>query len=133
MRLEMSLPHTPSPSRGVHWSSNSSPTPPYRQTNGHAVSWTAAKARSAKVNGFSPVPGGDQGFLGRHFRRLSLSLPRFNGTRYNEKDKPIKNAGFFRNLLSIIGRQLSHLKLGLVLILLVLASVILFYETRECV
>lgn len=52
-------------------------------SSSHNVTWASAQARSAEVKGYPAFTPRSQGFFGRHFRRLSMSLP-FN---QGEKEK----------------------------------------------
>jgi mannan polymerase II complex MNN10 subunit len=102
----MSLDRSPSPRRGGGWSSpgltspydsssprSRSPAKKYGELNGGAgVTWASAKANSARVNGYpSYVQSQNQGFFGRHYRKLSQSLPYFTHggqeDRFAEKEK----------------------------------------------
>ncbi|EMC93652.1 glycosyltransferase family 34 protein [Baudoinia panamericana UAMH 10762] len=108
----MSLDRSPSPQRGGGWSSPGLNTP-YDDTNGRArspagrryndanggtggggrdgVTWASAKANSARVNGYPTYQSQNQGFFGRHYRKISQSLPYFahggQEERYAEKEK----------------------------------------------
>jgi mannan polymerase II complex MNN10 subunit len=95
----MSLSRSPSPLPGGGWASpgltsgRSSPSKrSYGDLNGgiNNVSWASAKAKSDEVNGYPSFSIRSDNFFGRHARRLSHSLPRFNlGRRrsYAEKEK----------------------------------------------
>lgn len=89
----MSLDRSPSRERGG-WSSPGLTTP-YEEANGnsygdmngrHGVTWAKARASSARVQGSQ-----SQGFLSRHYRNISESLPYFahggQEDRFAEKEK----------------------------------------------
>lgn len=111
--LDMSLDHSPSPSRGGGWSSPGLTTP-FEDTNGGArsrspavkhygdlhsgqssggsgVTWASAKERSARVNGYPRYQSQNEGFFTRHYRNISEGLPYFahggQEDRYAEKEK----------------------------------------------
>ncbi|KAL7771304.1 hypothetical protein CFE70_001247 [Pyrenophora teres f. teres 0-1] len=87
--LDMS--RSPSPKPGG-WSSpglstpydGTGPTGPYANgSSSHNVTWASAQARSAEVKGYPGFIPRNQGFFGKHFRKISTSLP-FN---HGEKEK----------------------------------------------
>ena len=87
--FEMS--RSPSPQPGG-WSSpglnapdyNGGRTSPYANgSSSHNVTWASAQARSAEVKGYPAFTPRNQGFFGKHFRRISTSLP-FN---HGDKEK----------------------------------------------
>ena len=104
----MSLDRSPSPRRAGGWSSPGLSTPveeaggsrsrgvsprkAYGELNGgRGVSWANAKAGSARVNGYPSYKSQNQGFFGRHMRKLSTGLPQYftggQDERYAEKEK----------------------------------------------
>lgn len=101
----MSLDRSPSPRRGGGWSSpglstpveearsrGASPRKAYGELNGgRGVTWATAKAGSARVNGYPSYQSQNQGFFGRHMRRISSGLPQYfvggQDDRYAEKEK----------------------------------------------
>jgi mannan polymerase II complex MNN10 subunit len=93
----MSLSRSPSPRRDGGWSSpglTTSVDDPdgmgSSNSRGNNVTWAGAKKKSELVNGgHLPFPKGN-GFLKRHMRSLSNSLPRFDMSgdySYSEKEK----------------------------------------------
>ena len=146
----MSTPSTPSSHLGEAWSpeangpeqggssGGSSPAVGYAHANGRSktVTWSAAGA-----NGGVSYPAKQPGFIGRHYRKLSGSLPRFrswgNGRDFAQKEKLGRgrwlsaNGNMRRNLTSIGARILRRMRLRFVVILAFLLAVFLFYVTRE--
>jgi mannan polymerase II complex MNN10 subunit len=110
----MSLDRSPSPREGGGWSSpglntlsegsasrsrGSSPAKKsYGDLNGGHVTWASAKARSARVKGQASYQSQNQGFFGRHMRRISERLPYFahggQEDRYREKEKLGRGRGW---------------------------------------
>lgn len=160
----MSLDRSPSPRRGGGWSSPGL-TSPY-EDGGHGrarspakgygelraggaggVTWASAKANSARVNG-SPAgayqQSQNQGFFGRHYRKLSESLPYFahggQEDRYAGKEKLGRGRpgwrgregwGGWRELPRRMGRLLSRRRRSLALVLLLLGALLLWSHQRE--
>lgn len=101
---------------------------------GSNVTWASAQARSAEVKGYPPFSIRNQGFFGRHFRRISQSLPHMP---YNEND------GYGRNkwrvntntkygrLLAMLWRNIWRLRRQIIVVLAIILSVVFFYVTRE--
>lgn len=107
-----------------------SPMRGYANGSSHNVTWASAQAKSAEVKGYGPFAPRNQGFLGKHFRRISNSLP----FSYADKEKLGRGRYQGNNALEIIrhfGRSLWRLRRSVGLILLVVLSVILFYVTRK--
>ena len=153
----MSIPSTPSPHLGETWSAEangteqggssggSSPAVGYAHANGRSktVTWSAAAAAvsGAGANGRVSYPANQPGFLGRHYRRFSGSLPRFrswgNGRDFAQKEKLGRgrwlsaDGNMRRNLTSIGARILRRMRLRFVVVLAFLLAVFLFYVTRE--
>jgi hypothetical protein len=80
--------------------------------------------------GYAAFSPRNQGFLGRHFRRISTSLP----FSYAEKEK--LGRGRFQGskvaqILNRIGRNIWRLRKPVGLVLFLLLSFILFYVTRK--
>jgi mannan polymerase II complex MNN10 subunit len=103
--------------------------PSYPNGGSHNVTWASAQAKSAEVKGYSFNPR-NQGFFGRHFRRLSTSLP------FSYADKEKLGRGRYQSnkameLVRRIGRSLWKLRRSLGLVLLLILSFILFYVTRK--
>jgi mannan polymerase II complex MNN10 subunit len=95
------------------------------------VTWASAQARSANVQGYTAFAPRNQGFFGKHFRRLSTSLP----FSYGEKEKLGRGRGYQGNnkilqMLNRIGWNLWRLRKPLGTILTILLLYILFYATR---
>ena len=97
-RPSMSLSRSPSPQPSGGWSTpglssprrhNSRSPKSYNNLNsGHQVTWASAQARSAHVNGSATKPSGyGLGFIGRHVRSISASLPTFNNYNGNDSDR----------------------------------------------
>ncbi|KAI9883376.1 MAG: hypothetical protein M1823_004866 [Watsoniomyces obsoletus] len=146
----MSNPGTPSPRLGDPWSAagadisrsrGTSPRREYTQSNGtpKTVSWAPAISSNQNMNGPSSSWSGRSDFFGRHYRRLSDSLPRFQrsgrGRDYAEKEKLGRgrwvpaNGSLRGNLLSMCGRILRRLRLRFVIVLAFLFAIFLFYVT----
>src|SRR5277367_5077615 len=93
----MSLSRSPSPRAEGGWSSPGLTTfadgaDNTRQSNssGNSVTWAGAKKNSELVNGGHKSFPKNAGFLNRHMRKLSNSLPRFDmggDYSYSEKEK----------------------------------------------
>lgn len=151
---EMTLSRSPSPRRGGGWSSpglntpsasgRSSPRKGYGDLhmNGgtNSVTWASAKARSDEVNGYPAFSTRNNGFLARHARNISGSLPRFNlgGRRdYAEKEKLGRgrwhpnNGSKFGRLRTFAARVLWRMRLRFLLVLAFVLAVTLFYITRK--
>ena len=151
---EMSLDHSPSREHDDGgWSSPGLSTPyengdrgkTYGDLNGNGVTWTKARAKSARVQGQEQSQQ-QQGFVARHYRRLSESLPYFahggQEDRFAEKEKLGRGragganvAGMGRGWRQVprraallVSRKRKYVALGL---LVMLAVVMWFYE-REC-
>lgn len=105
------------------------------------MSWASAKERSAKVTGYPAFSFQGQGFLGRHYRTLSATLPRFNrsSTRdFSEKDRLERGSGGVnapRNLkrvVAVVCRQAWRLRLAFAVVIALVMATLLFYVTRKC-
>ena len=155
MRSGMSRAQSPSPRTGFGWSrseddrphvmmsGHSSPIKSYGQSNGNprTVTWTSAKARSEGVNGYPSFSTRKKGFFGRHYRRLSGSLPRFHmggGARdYAEKEKLGRgrwcpgNGSVVGNLTAFAGKVLRRMRLRFLLVIAILLATLIFYVTRK--
>jgi mannan polymerase II complex MNN10 subunit len=130
---------SPSPRPGG-WSSPGLNTPydtggstsPFAPNGGssHNVTWASAQARSAEVKGYPGFTPRNQGFFGKHFRKISTSLP----FSYGEKEKLGRGryqGNKFMQMLNRIGWNLWRLRKSLGLVLLVIVSIIMFYVTRK--
>ncbi|EON61889.1 hypothetical protein W97_01107 [Coniosporium apollinis CBS 100218] len=145
----MSLSRSPSPQRGGGWSSPGLNTPyntsgrstPMRvnaNTNGGAhISWASAQAKSAEVKGYPSFATRNQGFFSRHMRRISASLPRFDGgrnARYAEKEKLQRGrwgggAGRWSGIMGRIGRMMWRMRLRFAVLFGFFFLVVAFYVT----
>lgn len=137
--VEMS--RSPSPRPGG-WSSPGLNTPydsagrtsPFANGSSNNVTWASAQARSANVKGHNGFTPRNQGFFGKHFRRISTSLP----FSYGEKEKLGRGRGYqgyqgnnkILQALNRIGWNLWRLRKPLGTILTILLLYILFYVTR---
>lgn len=112
------------------------------ESGSRGVTWASAKARTEELNGYSSfLPRTDGGFFGRHYRRLSDSLPRFHiagrGRDYAEKEKLGRGrwfaarGSFGANLITYAGRILRRMRLRFLLVIVFLLALLLFYITRE--
>jgi len=141
----MSLSRSPSPQRKGGWSSPGLSTPrrspkPYNMNNGHDVTWASAQARSAQVNGYPNKNSGyGFGFIGRHMRNFSSSLPTFNyreDDRYMEKEKErgawrAANNTSVKGMLNRFGRMIWRLRLRVIPLLVLSILAIIFFFSRE--
>lgn len=134
----MTLSRSPSPVPGGGWSSpglniNSGRSSPSNMTGG-PVAWESAKMRHHNPNSYPSFSTQNKGFFTRHMRRISSSLPRFNGA-YAEKEHLKRTQPWFRKvplagrIRSIYGRMGRRLKLFLLLLLLLLLGTIIFYNS----
>ena len=116
---------SPSPKPGG-WSSpglstpydGAGPTGPYANgSSSHNVTWASAQARSAEVKGYPGFTPRNQGFFGKHFRRISTSLP-FN---HSEKEKlgRGRNQNKVMRFLNAIAMTLWRLRKRVLMLLLV--------------
>ena len=137
--VEMS--RSPSPRPGG-WSSPGLNTPydsggrtgPFANGSSNNVTWASAQARSANVKGYNAFTPRNQGFFGKHFRRISTSLP----FSYGEKEKVNRGRGYqgyqgnnkFLQMLNRIGWNLWRLRKPLGTVLTIVLLYILFYVTR---
>lgn len=98
-------------------------------SSSHNVTWASAQARSAEVKGFTSRNQG-WGGLGKHFRRISASLP----LNYGDKEK--LGRGRYRGnkvmqFLNRIGWNLWRLRKSLGVLLLLIFTIVMFYVTRK--
>jgi mannan polymerase II complex MNN10 subunit len=102
----------------------------YPNGSSHNVTWASAQAKSAEVKGYAAFTPRNQGFFGKHFRRMSTSLP----FSYGDKEK-LGRGRYQGNkaaeILRRIGRNLWRLRRSLGLFLFIILSIILFYVTRK--
>lgn len=141
----MSLSRSPSPQRKGGWSTPGLSTPrrspkPYNMNNGHDVTWASAQARSAQVNGYPKQNNGyGFGFIGRHMRNFSASLPTFNhqdDDRYMEKEKArggwrAANNTSVKGMLNRFGRMIWRLRLRVIPLLALSILAMVFFFSRE--
>ncbi|KAH0538862.1 hypothetical protein FGG08_004579 [Glutinoglossum americanum] len=142
----MSLSRSPSPLPHGGWatpgltSGRSSPTKRNYgdiNGNGNTVSWASAKAKSDEVNGYPSFSTRSNNFFGRHVRKLSHSLPRFNlGRRkdFAEKEKLGRGrwssagpGGRLRNMATLAGNIVRRMRLRFLLLIGFILAVIVFY------
>lgn len=84
------------------------------------------------MKGYTAFNPRNQGFFGRHFRRISTSLP----FSYAEKEKLGRGrsqGNKAMQMLNRIGWNLWRLRRSVGLVLLIVLSWILFYVTRKLV
>ena len=138
----MSLSRSPSPVPGGGWASpglstNSGRSSPAQVTGGSAA-WESAKMRNHGVNGYpSFSTQKSSGFLVRHMRQISSSLPRFAPPTHAQKTKSARDAwtgqqapflGRIGSVIRRVGRRLRWRTVaGCVLCVLLL----IFYNSRE--
>ncbi len=143
----MSLSRSPSPQPGGGWSSpglhpdksrSGSPTKSYCQLNGtpRGVTWASAQARSAKVSGYPAFSTRNQGFLQKHLRSLSWTLPQFNpgpvGKDYSDKEKLGRGRWpKLENLLAVLWRTIWRWRKRLSILAIIIMSIVLFFVTRK--
>ncbi|SPN96715.1 related to MNN10 Subunit of mannosyltransferase complex [Cephalotrichum gorgonifer] len=142
--LSMPISRSPSPALGGGWSSpglhttsgRSSPiSNPFTPT-GPSQPWERmgpSKTTAAASHSYPANSG--RGFIGRHIRKLSSSLPQFRPSQhmYSSTDKPGREtSGKFRvvrGVRSILGRMSRKLKLRALFALFLVLLVVLWYET----
>lgn len=106
-----------------------SPMRAYPNGGSNNVTWASAQAKSAEVKGYGSF-NPRQNFFGRHFRRISTSLP----FSYAEKEKLGRGryqGNKIQQILARIGSRLWRLRRSVGLLLVLLLGFILFYATRE--
>ena len=159
-RKHMSLDRSPSPREAGGWSSpglntsnegstarsrGSSPAKKsYGDLNGGHVTWTNAKAISARVKGQASYQSQNQGFFSRHMRRISERLPYFahggQEDRYREKGKLGRDRGSLainqidwrelpRRIAFVVSRRRKYVAMLVSLILLI---VLWFNPSKAC-
>lgn len=141
----MPLSRSPSPvpgsGGGGGWSSpglglDSGKSTPANVSSG-PVAWESAKMRPHNPNTFSSFSSQNKGFFSRHMRRLSSSLPQFNGQRDTWKEKNGRGPRWIRKvplagrIRSIYGRMGRRLKMILLLMLVAALCYTIFYTTRK--
>ncbi len=100
--------------------------------------WESARMKNVGGSGYPSFSTQNNGFLTRHMRRISSSLPRFaSSSHYAEKEKPgrsrwdaqnIPLVGRLRGLFARMGRKL---KMRLLIAFLIFFSIFIFYHSRE--
>ena len=149
----MSLSRSPSPNKGGGWSSpglttnfdnlsgRSTPRKGYGEiqmngaVSGNDVSWTTAKARSDRVNGYPWFETRHDGFFTRHARQMSRGLPSF--VRGGEKEKLGRGRWYSSNdsktmrFLGFLGRSMWRMRLRLLVLLSCILALVVFYVTRK--
>ena len=146
----MSLSRSPSPQGGSASPGLSIPpdgagrvtTMSYGEVDGVGmdVTWASAQSRSAQSNGYPSFQTVNRGFLKRHFRTFSNSLPRFNRAAskdYAEKEKlgrgrlPLNPTDMLRNIVAILWRFIWRMRLRLTIVTTFVTMIVLFYATRR--
>ncbi|KAK4110528.1 glycosyltransferase family 34 protein [Canariomyces notabilis] len=140
----MSLSRSPSPVPGGGWASpglnipsgRSSPTRGVTGSNGTPVMWESSRLKRGGSAGYPSFSTKNEGFFGRHMRRLSRSLPRFSTSPYYaDKEKlgrgrwPIHNVPLLGRIRGIVGRMGRRMKIRLMVLLMILLSIFTFYNT----
>ena len=107
---------------------------------GHNVTWASAQARSAEVNGY-PKSSNGFGFLRKHMRSLSASLPVFShggeNDRFAEKEKlgrgrwQGQGSAGFGSILNRSGRMIWRFRLRVTLLLVCLITFLAFFSNRK--
>lgn len=145
----MSLSRSPSPRLDGGWSSPGLTTDSLgraspRKTYGNVEmngSWAAAKAKSDAVMGYPSFSTRNEGFFSRSRRKISASLPRFNGSTtkdYRELEKLGRgrwyphNGSRWNRLGTFVGNLFRRARMRSILVLTVIVGLMLFYLTREC-
>jgi mannan polymerase II complex MNN10 subunit len=135
---EFDMSRSPSPRPGG-WSSPGLNTPydtggrssPFGNGGPQNVTWASAQAKSAEVKGYPGFAPRNQGFLGKHFRKISTSLP----FSYGDKEKLGRGRSQGNNkVMQIVNRiawGLWRLRRILGPILLIILTWTLFYVTRR--
>lgn len=147
----MSLSRTPSPQAAGGWATPGLATPTRdrskapKQYNingtGQNVTWASAQARSAEVNGYAKTPSSGLGFLGRHMRKISASLPIFNhggqDDRFAEKEKlgrgrwQVQGNGSFASVVHRVGRMVWRMRLRFILVIALAMALLVFMSSRR--
>lgn len=94
--------------------------------------WSAAQARSSQVNAYSSPSKG--GFIKRHLRQISASLPQFyppNARDYSDREKLGRGRWktTLRELSALLWRMARRLRVLLSILLAVTMGLLLFYNT----
>ncbi|KAF1837522.1 hypothetical protein BDW02DRAFT_491343 [Decorospora gaudefroyi] len=108
-----------SPGLNTSYDNGGRHSPYVKGSSSHNVTWASAQARSAEVKGYPGFTPRNQGFFGKHFRRISTSLPFTHGDKEKlGRGRPPANK--MMQLLTHIGRTLWRLRKIVALVLLVL-------------
>ncbi|KAF4989481.1 hypothetical protein FGRMN_9079 [Fusarium graminum] len=137
--MPLSRSPSPVPGSGGGWSSpglglDSGRSTPTNVSSG-PVAWESAKMRPHTSSTFSSFSSQNKGFFSRHMRRLSSSLPQFNGQRDTWKEKNGRGPRWIRKvplagrIISIYGRMGRRLKLILLCMLIATICYTIFYTT----
>lgn len=100
-------------------------------SSSHNVTWASAQARSAEVKGYPGFTPRNNSFLGKHFRRISNSLP----FSYGDKEKLGRGRSQGNKVMQMLnraGRGLWRLRRSVGVVLFIVLSIIIFYVTRKC-
>lgn len=141
----MSLSRSASPAPGGGWSSpglntngsgRASPAQPSFSGNGDKVTWESARLKTRGVAGYPSFSTQNSGFLSRHMRRISQSLPTFQTgpDRFAEKEKPgrarwnVPLPGRLRGIMARMGRKW---KIRMLLAAILLFCYTIFWVTRR--
>ena len=101
--------------------------------------WESSRLKKGGGAGYPSFSTKNQSFFGRHMRRLSSSLPRFSSSSsYADKEKlgrgrwSVHNVPLLGRIRGVMGRMGRKVKIRLLMLLTLLLSIIIFYNTREC-
>lgn len=110
-------------------------------SSGTPAMWESSRLKRGGAGagtGYPSFSTKSQGFFGRHMRRLSSSLPRFNtNPYYAEKEKlnrgrwPLQSVPLLGRIRSILARMSRRTKMRLLILFLILLSIYIFYNSRE--
>lgn len=119
-----------SPGLNTPYDSGGRTSPFANGSSSHNVTWASAQAKSAEVKGYNGFTPRNQGFFGKHLRRISTSLP----FSYGDKEKVNRGrppGNKVMQLLNHVGWTLWRLRRSVGVLLFVIFSVIIFYVTRK--
>ncbi len=101
--------------------------------------WESSRLKkgAASAAGYPSFSTKNQGFFGRHMRRLSSSLPRFSSSpHYADKEKlgrgrwSVHNMPLVGRVRGLVARTSRKMKIRLLVLLGILLSIIIFYNSR---
>ena len=101
--------------------------------------WESSRLKkgAASAAGYPSFSTKNQGFFGRHMRRFSSSLPRFSSSpHYADKEKlgrgrwSVHNMPLVGRVWGIVARMGRKTKIRLLVLLGILLSIIIFYNSR---